>query len=147
MSSKSSSSTKSEKTKKVFNQEDLASLSQKTPVSILQEICLRKSFIPRYDLVQIEGAVHRPTFKYRVTVGDLVAVGSGATKQKAKHYAATAMIENLKLLSVSNPENSETVAKVVSDIPSFDDLNISMPDSSEISGNPVGSFSNFTITI
>ena len=139
--SESSSPTKSEKTKKVFNEEDVALLSQKAPISILQEICIRKGLIPRYDLFQIEGAVHKPTFKYRVTVGDLVAVGSGATKQKAKHFAATSMIENLKLLSVSNPEMSETVTKVVSDFPCFDELNITMPNQSQISGNPIGNFS------
>ena len=45
----------------------------KTPVSILQELYVRKGITPKYDLVQIEGAVHEPTFKYRVTVGDLVS--------------------------------------------------------------------------
>ena len=42
----------------------------KTPVSLLQELCMRRGISPKYDLLQIEGAVHEPTFVYRVTVGE-----------------------------------------------------------------------------
>ena len=37
----------------------------KTPVALLQELYVRRGLTPKYDLVQIEGAVHEPTFKYR----------------------------------------------------------------------------------
>ena len=37
----------------------------KTPVSLLQELYVRRGLTPKYDLVQIEGQVHEPTFKYR----------------------------------------------------------------------------------
>ena len=47
-----------------------ASLPSKTPVSLLQELCMRRGISPKYDLLQIEGAVHEPTFVYRVTVGE-----------------------------------------------------------------------------
>ena len=40
-----------------------------------QELYVRQGITPKYDLVQIEGAVHEPTFKYRVTVGEAVATG------------------------------------------------------------------------
>ena len=40
----------------------------KTPVSLLQELYVRRGLTPKYDLVQIEGAVHEPTFKYRYKV-------------------------------------------------------------------------------
>ena len=30
---------------------------------------------------QIEGAVHEPTFKYRVSVGEIYATGSGQSKK------------------------------------------------------------------
>ena len=46
------------------------SLPSKTPVSLLQELCVRKGITPKYDLVQIEGAVHDPTFRYKVTVAE-----------------------------------------------------------------------------
>ena len=72
----------------------------KTPVSLLQELFVRKGITPKYDLVQIEGAVHEPTFKYRVSVGDLIATGCGQSKKKAKHTAAKSMLD--KLISIQN---------------------------------------------
>ena len=73
----------------------VSSGAPKTPVSLLQELYVRKGITPKYDLVQIEGAVHEPTFKYRVTVGELVATGCGQSKKKAKHTAAKAMLDKL----------------------------------------------------
>ena len=46
---------------------------------------------------QIEGAVHEPTFKYRVSVGEVYATGSGQSKKKAKHEAAKAILTKLKI--------------------------------------------------
>ena len=50
--------------------------------NIFQELYVRKGITPKYDLVQIEGAVHEPTFKYRVTVGDAVATGKRRISNK-----------------------------------------------------------------
>ena len=72
------------------------STALKTPVSLLQELYVRRGITPKYDLVQIEGAVHEPTFKYRVTVGEFVATGSGQSKKKAKHSAAKAVLEKIR---------------------------------------------------
>lgn len=47
-------------------------LPSKTPVSVLQELLSRRGTTPKYELVQIEGAIHEPTFRYRVTVADVV---------------------------------------------------------------------------
>jgi RISC-loading complex subunit TARBP2 len=47
-------------------------LPSKTPVSVLQELLSRRGTTPKYELVQIEGAIHEPTFRYRVTVSDVV---------------------------------------------------------------------------
>merc|ERR1712110_1352632 len=74
----------------------VSSGAPKTPVSLLQELYVRKGITPKYDLVQIEGAVHEPTFKYRVTVGEAVATGSGSTKPKAKHDAAKNILMKLE---------------------------------------------------
>ena len=46
----------------------------KTPVSVLQELLSRRGTTPKYELVQIEGAIHEPTFRYRVTVADVVGM-------------------------------------------------------------------------
>ena len=45
--------------------EDGGANAAKTPVSLLQELYVRRGLTPKYDLVQIEGQVHEPTFKYR----------------------------------------------------------------------------------
>merc|ERR1712241_725799 len=81
---------------KTANSGSLAnSAAPKTPVSLLQELYVRKGITPKYDLVQIEGAVHEPTFKYRVSVGELIATGCGQSKKKAKHTAAKSMLDKL----------------------------------------------------
>lgn len=46
---------------------EMASLNTKTPVSVLQELLSRRGITPKYELVQIEGAIHEPIFRY----GDL----------------------------------------------------------------------------
>lgn len=51
---------------------EMKALPNKTPVSVLQELLSRRGTIPKYELVQIEGAIHEPTFRYRVTVADVV---------------------------------------------------------------------------
>lgn len=47
-------------------------LPSKTPVSVLQELLSRRGTTPTYELLQIEGAIHEPTFRFRVTVADVV---------------------------------------------------------------------------
>jgi len=68
----------------------------KTPVSLLHELYASRGQTPKYDLLQVEGAIHEPVFKYRVTVGHTVATGSGLSKKKAKHTAAQAVLAKLK---------------------------------------------------
>lgn len=133
----------------------------KTPVSLLQELYVRQGITPKYDLVQIEGAVHEPTFKYRVTVGEAVATGCGASKKKAKHEAAKNILTKLKaaqkyvntsstdILSqsgnVDNPQKpnpavqgpSTTSAVVSVQLPNLE-TDLMSPYDDGISGNPVG---------
>ncbi|XP_012282651.1 RISC-loading complex subunit tarbp2 isoform X2 [Orussus abietinus] len=89
---------------------EMKALPSKTPVSVLQELLSRRGTAPKYDLVQIEGAIHEPTFRYRVTVADVVdptvaAMGTGRSKKEAKHAAAKAALD--KLIGV-NIETAET---------------------------------------
>ena len=67
---------------------------------------MRRGLTPKYDLVQIEGAVHEPTFKYRVTIGEFVATGCGQSKKKAKHSAAKVSLETGLLIISSNTVQS-----------------------------------------
>ncbi|XP_016839605.1 interferon-inducible double-stranded RNA-dependent protein kinase activator A isoform X1 [Nasonia vitripennis] len=83
---------------------EMKALPNKTPVSVLQELLSRRGTTPKYELVQIEGAIHEPTFRYRVTVADVVAMGTGRSKKEAKHAAAKAVLD--KLIGV-NTENAE----------------------------------------
>eukprot|EP00088_Acartia_fossae_P070624 TRINITY_DN9525_c0_g1_i1.p1 TRINITY_DN9525_c0_g1~~TRINITY_DN9525_c0_g1_i1.p1 ORF type:complete len:363 (+),score=95.44 TRINITY_DN9525_c0_g1_i1:44-1132(+) len=104
----------------------------KTPVSLLQELYVRRGMTPKYDLVQIEGAVHEPTFKYRVTVGEFVATGCGQSKKKAKHSAAKSILD--KLVGAQNaglaPPGQPVIPENVQDVFS--------PYDDGIDGNPVG---------
>ncbi|XP_067621643.1 protein Loquacious isoform X2 [Eurosta solidaginis] len=87
---------------------DSNGLAMKTPVSILQELLSRRGITPNYELVQIEGAIHEPTFRYRVAFNDkdvpFTAMGAGRSKKEAKHSAARALID--KLTGVQLPEPS-----------------------------------------
>ena len=115
--------------------------ANKTPVSILHEVCTQKGLMLRYDLIQIEGSVHDPTFKYRVTVQDQVAVGFGHSKMKAKQCAAQSMIESLKTLSTSGSGDQalpEAVAKLAEVIPALGALSLTPKTGQEIDGNPIG---------
>lgn len=79
----------------------------KTPVSLLQELLSRRGITPNYDLVQVEGAIHEPTFRYRVSFNDkdvpFTSMGAGRSKKEAKHAAARALID--KLTGVQLPES------------------------------------------
>lgn len=75
---------------------EMASLSMKTPVSVLQELLSRRGITPKYELVQIEGVVHESIFRYRVFLSsDFVATGTGRSKKDAKHSAAKNLLDLL----------------------------------------------------
>jgi hypothetical protein len=46
-------------------------MSNKTPVSILQEMCIRTGDALQYELIHDGGGSHEPLFKYRVLVGEI----------------------------------------------------------------------------
>lgn len=106
----------------------------KSPVSLLQEVYVRRGMTPQYDLVQVEGEVHQPTFKYRVTVGRTLATGCGHSKKKAKHCAAKIMLDKLKHLE--QPADSSCSQPPI--IPELSSEVLS-PYEDCVEGNPVGS--------
>jgi RISC-loading complex subunit TARBP2 len=121
-------------------------MPMKTPISILQELLSRRGITPNYELVQIEGAVHEPTFRYRVSFNDKDAMGVGRSKKEAKHAAAKSLIDKLTGLNLSDAHyqqattlptsqtipttNGNPVAANVSGNNSFDEKNTM--------GNPIG---------
>lgn len=105
----------------------------KTPVSVLQELLSRRGTTPKYELVQIEGAIHEPTFRYRVTVADVVAMGTGRSKKEAKHAAAKAVLDKMIIGAKedgSGVGNNSTIPEVKTEIIS--------PYDDKIPGNPIG---------
>nr|XP_050866525.1 interferon-inducible double-stranded RNA-dependent protein kinase activator A homolog isoform X6 [Vespula vulgaris] len=89
---------------------EMESLPSKTPVSVLQELLSRRGTIPKYELVQVEGVIHEPTFRYRVTVADVVdpivsAMGTGRSKKEAKHAAAKAVLDKLIGANIESAES------------------------------------------
>ncbi|XP_043682668.1 interferon-inducible double-stranded RNA-dependent protein kinase activator A homolog isoform X1 [Vespula pensylvanica] len=102
---------------------EMESLPNKTPVSVLQELLSRRGTIPKYELVQVEGVIHEPTFRYRVTVADVVglyqnniyiilindpivsAMGTGRSKKEAKHAAAKAVLDKLIGANIESAES------------------------------------------
>ncbi|KAK0077384.1 hypothetical protein PV325_004004 [Microctonus aethiopoides] len=121
---------------------EMKSLSTKTPVSVLQELLSRRGTTPKYELVQIEGAVHEPTFRYRVTVADVVdplvsAMGTGRSKKDAKHTAAKAVLD--KLIGVSTEASAETpITNNICEIQNIQDTEGNYGEE-KILNNPIGS--------
>ena len=67
----------------------------KTPVSILQEMMVKKGTAPSYELIHNGGGTHQNTFTYQVSCDGLTANGTGRCKKDAKHEAATAMLATI----------------------------------------------------
>ncbi|XP_030376859.1 interferon-inducible double-stranded RNA-dependent protein kinase activator A homolog isoform X2 [Scaptodrosophila lebanonensis] len=142
----SSSHVPVEESLKLVGEADTSGLATKTPVSILQELLSRRGITPGYELVQIEGAIHEPTFRFRVSFKDkdtpFTAMGAGRSKKEAKHAAARALID--KLIGVQLPEmqGTATAASVAgsSSAGSGGDGSANMQSSGDdkIVGNPIG---------
>ncbi|XP_033231153.1 interferon-inducible double-stranded RNA-dependent protein kinase activator A-like isoform X2 [Belonocnema kinseyi] len=67
----------------------------KTPVSILQEMMMKRKIVPNYELTYDGGGTHDNTFTYQVSCDGLVATGTGRCKKDAKHEAAKMMLETI----------------------------------------------------
>ncbi|KAL7739912.1 hypothetical protein ACLKA6_003389 [Drosophila palustris] len=137
-----------EDTLKFVNDTDANGLAMKTPVSILQELLSRRGITPGYELVQIEGAIHEPTFRFRVSFKDkdtpFTAMGAGRSKKEAKHAAARALIDKLIGVQLESSQGSTTATSAVncSMTGSGGDGNANVSGSGDASdkivGNPIG---------
>ncbi|XP_066581474.1 protein Loquacious-like isoform X2 [Prorops nasuta] len=99
---------------------EMKALPSKTPVSVLQELLSRRGTVPKYELVQIEGAIHEPTFRYRVTVADVVAMGTGRSKKEAKHAAAKNVLD--KLIGATTDSDDSPLPNSLPDSQSLQEL-------------------------
>ncbi|XP_035223630.1 interferon-inducible double-stranded RNA-dependent protein kinase activator A homolog isoform X1 [Stegodyphus dumicola] len=119
----------------------MTNAAQKTPISLLQELCAQQGMTPDYKLMSVEGAVHAPTFMYRVQVNEVVATATGQSKKKAKHAAAKAVLERLLSKDGEYPQgflsdgvtvNAENLTEIISEP-------AAVPAAEEnVEGNPVG---------
>jgi len=53
------------------------SLVEKSPISLLQELCMKRGLTAHYELTDSEGPVHQRVFTYKVTAGSFTAMGKG----------------------------------------------------------------------
>lgn len=102
--------------------------NMKTPISVLQELLSRRGITPQYDLIQVEGAVHEPTFRYRVSYQDKDAMGTGKSKKEAKHAAAKALIDKLAGNAFGETHTGGVNVKA----------EVGTDGEDELSGNPIG---------
>ncbi|EAA14308.5 AGAP009781-PA, partial [Anopheles gambiae str. PEST] len=122
---------------------ELTTNNMKTPISVLQELLSRRGITPQYDLIQVEGAVHEPTFRYRVSYQDKDAMGTGKSKKEAKHAAAKALIDKLTgsifldhpavYMNVHKPDTQFHSCRVVNV-----HTNNNVNGEEEPTGNPIG---------
>ncbi|XP_031350712.1 interferon-inducible double-stranded RNA-dependent protein kinase activator A homolog isoform X3 [Photinus pyralis] len=114
---------------------EMQSLPTKTPVSVLQELLSRRGITPKYELVQIEGAIHEPIFRYRVFLSsEFVATGTGRSKKEAKHAAAKNLLD--LLIGKQTPEQ----ANAANGTSSGTDITnqVVSPYDDKVMGNPIG---------
>ncbi|XP_030761626.1 RISC-loading complex subunit tarbp2-like isoform X1 [Sitophilus oryzae] len=107
----------------------------KTPVSVLQELLCRRGITPKYELVQIEGAIHEPVFRYRVFLNnEFAATGTGRSKKDAKHSAAKNLLDLLVGKQSAEQANQSNGTPGAPDITT----QVVSPYDDKVMGNPIG---------
>ncbi|XP_066248030.1 protein Loquacious-like isoform X1 [Euwallacea similis] len=127
--------TLTEEAKLVYTPSDVNGSMNKTPVSVLQELLSRRGITPKYELLQIEGAIHEPVFRYRVFLNsDFLATGTGRSKKDAKHAAAKNLLD--LLVGKVTPEQ----ANQTNGTPGAADITAQVvsPYDDKVMGNPIG---------
>lgn len=118
--------------------------SEKSPVSILQELLIRRGITPNYELIQSAGSFES-MFRYRVSFSDgeipKTALGAGRSKQLAKSAAAKALLDKLNDVTIID----NTVHGCLKDI--RPETKVELHSSQEnVVGNPVGRLQELCVT-
>jgi len=106
-------------------------LQGKTPISFLQELCTKRGITPQYDLVANEGAVHEPTFVFKVSAGEFIGTGKGPSKKKAKHNAALSVLNQMTGLNNGHGQFVEDYSQLPTNVDGQ-------------AGNPIGELQEMT---
>ncbi len=104
----------------------------KTPVSFLQEFCMKRKIVPAYQDLHDGTPSNTPVFFCEVTCMEFKTRGQGRSKKEAKHAAAEKMLEILK----NRPDinfDEET-----NEVPIRDDTPIPSPYENKLKENAVG---------
>lgn len=79
-------------------------MNEKTPITILQELCVANGTLPLFNLIHDGSSLMKPVFKYQVNVfiKDMTvsSVGTGRSKKEAKHDSARKALEKLSQLNL-----------------------------------------------
>ncbi|KAK3697756.1 hypothetical protein QZH41_010313, partial [Actinostola sp. cb2023] len=91
-------------------------MSQKTPISLMNELAKANNLEPEYKVLEETGPAHKKTFRVELTLGDIgIWEGTGNSIKQARHSAATLGLENCGLCL---PE--KTVIKAVNLTPTVE---------------------------
>lgn len=72
-------------------------MSMKTPISLLQEICMSiKMAPPIYEEQTKEGQIHDPVFIFKASILGISAYAKATSKKKAKQAAALALLMKME---------------------------------------------------
>ena len=70
--------------------------STKTPVGLVQEMCMKMRIAPTYDSSIKAGLSHKPIFVCRAAMGQFHASAEGPNKKRAKHLSAVELLKQLR---------------------------------------------------
>ncbi|XP_024085945.1 uncharacterized protein LOC106668550 isoform X1 [Cimex lectularius] len=107
--------------------------NSKTPVTLLQELLLKRHVVPNFELIHNGVGTHQPTFKFQVSAIGKIAFGNGKSKKEAKHDAARNF---LLILKSEDSELQHLVEESVVD-------EVRHPYAEIIKDNAVGSLQEF----
>lgn len=88
-------------------------MSEKSPVSILQETCVKHSISPKFDLKTNNVSQNGNVFTYVANAFGICAEGSGLSKQLAKQNAAHNLLEQIKKSNINLNEVPESYQQCI----------------------------------
>ncbi|KAI5751365.1 hypothetical protein M8J77_006796 [Diaphorina citri] len=82
--------------------------NNKTAVNIIQEILSRRSIIPTYEILPVEGSLNEPLYQYKLTLDSgtkkYVGIGGGKSKKEAKQNTARSVLNQLLGVKDDTPQ-------------------------------------------
>ncbi|GJQ69786.1 hypothetical protein Trydic_g22344 [Trypoxylus dichotomus] len=71
---------------------------------LLQELAVKRSTVPEYELIFSQQGTHENVFHYKVSLLNEQAIGVGRSKKEAKHEAASKALEQLAEKGIYHPD-------------------------------------------